>query len=212
MVKVWFCLLACILISSLIWHKLTRYSLMDCLAQIFRTLTTQQINDYGHIKYKLAFYTFITVWLNGSSFLTKCFLSILLVIYSTQKSVPFVESLEEVCDNNQILIGGFDELNSTKLLSEKCRKSIKNRLISSKNYPSKYQDITDWKSKVPIIMEEVRRDIKSGKVVFFTSSRLAHEMSLLNNRFYISPRKYIHQYIVHQIDINHRYSRQIKRR
>ena len=158
-------------------------------------------------------YTLLTTWLNGSSFITKCYLSLLLVIYSTQKFIPLVNSLKDVCDNNQLLIGGFGALNATDLLSEVCYQSMITRLISFKNYAKEENEfIDDWNGNQPLWVGEVRQDIIRGNAVFLTHSRLAQELLLVGRNFYLSDEKYGHQYLVNQIDKSHRFAKIIYRK
>src|SRR5882757_8295505 len=87
-------------------------SIINNLENILRTLTNQSLENFEDIllnynsvnniqnnnntKYaKLSHNSLFMLWILSASILTKCFSSVLLGIYSTQKSVPLVDSLDD---------------------------------------------------------------------------------------------------------------------
>ena len=217
----WLCLLVSILIILVLWYKLSHFNLLDSFGQLFRTLTDQSITKYGivkkneHDEFTIAFYVFLIPWTLCANILTKSFLSILLGIYSTQKSYPLVQSLEDICDNKQLFVGNWIVLNESQLLDENCLKSIRNRRITKDPYP-KVVDINEYVDKEPVQMTDpyILADILRGKLVFLLPTRKVEEVLSLKNKdnFIVAKNKYNQVYRINSLDKNFKFKSQIFKR
>ena len=195
-----------ILVISITWNKLGNLSLLDSFVQIVRTLTEQSIiefslNDGFNTSRRSQLYLFLIPWLLSASILTKCFVSILLVIYSTQKTIPLVNSLHDICDNKHLVIGGWNSLKHATFLSDECYYDLMTRRICKENYPG--QIVEDWDSQDPIDHDTpgVLDDISQGKLVFLLGSKLAkNTVNMRGEKFILAEEKYYQVYLGNSVN------------
>ena len=109
------------------------YDLLQNNLNLFQTLLgqpVQQIKDYL-TKYKNAI--IITIWLLSATILTACFESKLLGIYSSQKSIPMFNTLQDIIDNKDLkicCIGSLDPINGSDVY-----KKLESRTIPRPKVP-----------------------------------------------------------------------------
>ena len=141
-------------------------------------------------------------WTLCTTILTLCFASILLGIYSTKRAVPLVQSLDDICDNKDIQIGGWNALNElNKSGYSHYFTMLKNRLITEKNCRDDiYENF--------ILCDDIVSGVERGKVVILARSKLARKLKRLSN-FIVLKEKYVQTYQVYTLSKKFLYEAEI---
>ena len=172
-----------------------------------RLFTTQDVN-FSKLKYykkignETTFIILILTLIFFSFIITKCFTSLLLTTYFKFTKVPYIDSLEQLIDQDICLIASrnrtFLVLNIYKVFDE-------NKLDILREKKEKYEKINniDLDYENTLFNESIFDDIVNGKVIFLDNSGAIKYMLEHNknerNRFVVSEHKYINQLTCHPI-------------
>src|SRR5437868_15215762 len=93
----------------ILWKLISKNSMNKIIEYMYRSLTEQTIQTIEmkpefNRSVKLVFNSVLIIWILSATILTKCFTSLLLGIYSTQKSVPLVDSIDDIIANKELQI------------------------------------------------------------------------------------------------------------
>ena len=196
-----------------------RINIIECFIEIFQKLLNQDIRNRGHlINKKQTFYyrntldILLIIWIVLCSILINWFNTTLLNIYSTQKSVPFVQTLEDIINNENIKIGGKTSLNKFKNSNPEQFGILEKRLFTKTDYPSVYYWCINFTAQDDFyfhcIFHKALGDIVKGKLVYLFDSKTMKRDHGFAKRFYnmvIAEKKYFLDYYVSSIDKNYPY-------
>ena len=187
----------------------SKYNLLaDNTFYIMRTLVDQTEDYFVNIKFKIKShkyisYAIIIIWILSASILTKCFTSILLGIYSTQKPYPLVYTLQDIIDNKDIKIGGRHALNKLSLYNKDYYDLLDKRFITGKTYNLPENFIN---SNVIFLNRNLIQDLLDGKVVMFYDSEYMDRVRNIYVKhwqlFSVSESKYMQMYMSYTMSRN----------
>ena len=186
---------------------------------IIRTLTTQSDVKLSSLKYLSQFEAhFIEIiilvfsWLMFTNIMTKCFTSLLLNSYFTQKSIPLVNNLEDVLDNELPIAAKdntFDFMEHFHMISEE-------QVNISRQLRDEYQDNFDFKfdKYLAILNKLIFNDVVNGWAVILLNGfeREAFEAQYISEskKFMVLDKKYISNFAAHFIPKNNTHLGEIK--
>ena len=186
---------------------------------IIRALTTQSCIKIFSLKYLRQYKThsveiiiLVIFWINFTNIITRCFCSVLLNSFFIQKSVPIVNDLNDVLDNELSIAAKentFGFLKMFEILSEE-------QIIISKALRDQYQANFNFKFDVPlaILDKSIFNDIVNGLAVILINGfeREVFEAQYISesNKFMVLDNKYLRKFAGHSIDKNNTHLDAIK--
>lgn len=182
-------------------------SVVNVLVILFRSLTNQTMNR-NNCSTLLLFNWILTI-----SVLTKCFVSVLLGIYSTKTFVPLVNTLDDVFDKNGIRIAIVNMSNVIHEYNE-IQQSIDHKSIE--RHKQEFADITanEWRDYSFVLKDSFVKEVMSGKVVVIMETKLMNSLGLMLTQRYkrlaVIDNKYLPMYSTVAIDGQHVYYRNIE--
>ena len=219
-------MLSMIGISSSIYSLLNqKINFQECFFQILRNLLNQNISNQGHlinrreekIHYNHTLNIILLSWIIMSCILSLWFTSEMLTIYSTKRSIPLVQSLEDICKQKELQVAGMTSLTDLAVFNEELANTLKKHLYTKKDYPPKNEEM----EKLDIhsedyfgsIFKDVMKDVSKGRIVFLSDSDHINHAYKLTRSYYnliIAKNKYLPSYYANFISRYYPYRAEIK--
>ena len=133
------------IIITLFLHKLIEnQKISSKFLLVFSSLTNQSSNRFSKlfnksIEHRNSVFVLIYIWIICSCFLTTIFTAVLLGSYSIENNQPFVESIDQFLENDEVMIVGRDALNSIKRLAPNLYWKIEPSTLASTISNSQFQ-------------------------------------------------------------------------
>ena len=170
--------------------KPKKFNFIDVMTRIVLDQSSNDIMVLYNRSKNVTLIILLVIWLQSASILSKAFSGLLLNTYFNVKSVPIVNSLEDIINNQDInvainLSSLKKNIQDTNLFDQKTEKHLYSRV-------SKYQDQVDYISNYYkfgfiFVHDKLLEDVIMGKTVMIVHS-------LLRNR-YFNYYKYYHDQI-----------------
>ena len=200
-----------------------RFSLIEYFIQLFKSLVNQDIRNHGHLIYKNTRVSFkagldiiLLTWIISSCFLTHCFVSELLTIYSPQKSVPLVQSLDDIISNKHLLIGSPDGLKHLETFRPEQYINLNKRYFTKNDYPASDPETNKLdvynQLYLQAVFKNIIQDVSKGKIIILGDTDYMYYIYNVYKNYhvlYVAKNKYLPEYYVNTIDIGHPYKNEI---
>ena len=190
------------------------------IMDIIRTLTTQSNVKLSSLKYLRQYkihcskiIILVIFWLLITNIITKCFTSLLLNSYFKQTSVPLLNNLQEVFEQEQFLIAAKTNTFSFMFNYGLFKKEQVDSLWERRN---KYQEKFDFSFDVvlAILNRNIFNDVVNGLAVIlingFEKESFEAQYISESNKFKVLDQKYVSNFAGHLIWKGNKHLEQIK--
>ena len=211
--------------SSFIYLLLNqKITFQDCFFQILQKPLDQNIRHQGHlINRKLNNFSnntldiVILVWIVMSCILSLWFTSEMLTIYSTKRNIPLVQSLENICNKEELLVAGMVSLNDLAVYDKNLADKLKTHLYTKKDYPPKNVRMTEINDPhngfyINSIIKDILLDAAKGRIVLLADTDYINNAFKYTRSYYnliIAKNKYLPTYYANFISRYYPYRTEI---
>ena len=164
---------------------------------VFSSLTNQSSKVFSKLfkkskTHRNSVFVLIYTWIISSLILTLAFTGMLLGLYSSQKYLPFVESMDQLLANDEVIVAGNGALRSVHYLDPDLHRKLESKINSKYNFSIEFSNMGEIYLPDELILDIIQRKI----VLLLNSDQLSSILRVYGDIYLVSaPGKYFHRYL-----------------